>query len=321
MRFLILLCLTAPAWASTDIQYNPCEFNWVRNLPCENIPPATPFHITVAQPNTIHTNAFAPPNWGTSAAEVHTNFAQALYDDFARNTAIKSQFEATQAVTIALLSQYMAANDPIGADTWDMLYEAARSLTAADLVRLEASFGPNVDSAVEAGAPPAVAQAYFAAGTPSPTPGGWWWSTIPGNVFTPLPSDQYIYLIYLAQYFSDNDANPLRSMRRATLFVQARMKLGVIDVISIAGSIAGFVSLFDPNAIADLNNFVQSYKGGWANLISTSPGAPMILPGYPTLMPSVNPLPPDFNPDSPTLPAIDDSPDAYGFCTDAILGC
>jgi hypothetical protein len=279
----------------------------------------------------VTTAPYRGPNWGTTEATASSLFPSTILANFTNNASINTQMSNMQWTMWAQLSTELTRLDTTETIRPQIFKLAAEKLNANNLIMFRSVFGATIDTYVTDYSPAAVKTAYAAGKTQPPLYLSTAYYASKGVAPPVFPSTMAYYDVYLMAYTQRSDL-PNAAMKRATTYLQVRMKLGPLDVIYVLGAAAGIITLFDPSAWAD-------FKQWWNNTDLTPPAIDwpsptVILPpdgipggGYPggvvppTSVPLFDPTGGTYDPTDPTIPGYDfPGDDFYGWDFDGCLG-
>jgi hypothetical protein len=279
----------------------------------------------------LTTAAFVGPNWGTTPATSLSLFPSVIYSNFVNNPNINTQMSSMTWTMWAQLSTELTRLDTTGAYRPLIFEQAAKILNANNLIMMRAVFGSIIDTYVYDYTPTAATwNAYEAGYIQPPLYLSTAWYASKGTAPVLMPSTMAYYDVFLMAYTQQGDATPAVSLKRATTYLQVRMKLGPLDIFYIAGAVASMVAFFDPNAWADMKQWYSNTQFwppqiDWPQPISLVPHAG----GYPSdAPPSTVPLPDPtggaVDPGTETIPSYElpsDSSFSWDFGDCILFGC
>jgi hypothetical protein len=283
-----------------------CQQFMAAGLPC--IPAVASF--TAQTPVTVTPPAFAPGDWGTTAAQISANFGPSQYTNFASNSNINYQIANMDMFSMSRLSTELVR-------TGDgylpyVLEEAALHLTATNLAYMRSAFGPIIDSNVSAYAPPSVAAQYFALPLQAPLPDSSYAAASGQPVYVPM-SDMSNYDLYLDVYTAATTATSNRAAIHNMLAYQAKFGLGnALTVLGKAFGGAATVYAIGKAVDPDLDEQLRQLAWDMANNELAMAGQPTATP-QPELEGPPSPSPPP-TPDLEGPPTPDT--DYVPTCTD-----
>lgn len=278
--------------------------------------------------------AAAAPNWGTSATEVAALFDEAILANFQANPALDTVLSDMDDLMLAQFSTELMVNDPTACShlpvsqrsaCWQqwpppntsiaVLTVAAQKASAANLLRLEAAFGPLLMNYALPAAPAAVQAAYNAAAVPAPLPGSHYW-LLGGNVPRPASSAQYLYDLFLEYYTQGPGGDPAIALQEMSRYARRKITNAGVIVTLVVGGItlwAAIVTIHDSPWTQELTDSANFWLDTHGNDCPTCLRAWVYVgptPLLPTPTPPDAPVPdlPPIEPDPTnvdTLPAID----------------
>jgi len=305
-KFLILMLwvgASAPSWAAGPAlpgKHTGCMEH-----------PAMCWEFIPVGPTLVSLPGKPTPAWGRTIAEIPTLFAHTILVNFETNKSLNAMITGMDNVMLARLSTELKAHDTQG-DTPLILEYAARQLSAANLHRLEAAFGPSLVGSALAYAPAAVQASY--ADTPNIAPlflSAYWWAL--GNTSTDNSGQLYLYDIFLDSYTASAGGPPVNALKDTSRYMNVVVKNSVVvEVIVVTAAI--FAILDSPSAKA-----VYDAIADWWFL--TAVDANNFMRAITVPAPTLDP-PPPLDVPLPQLPPIADDPELNSdvLCTD-IYGC
>jgi hypothetical protein len=248
--------------------------------------------------------AYTAAGWGNTHAAVATNFGAVQLSNFQTNPSIDSQMTNIDPGTMAQLSVEIWRLAP--SDVAGIYVAAAQRLSAANLAKMRAAFGPTMDAYIADNTPAAVLAQYSAI-TPYPALP---YSQYSGTPFPPA-SDMTYTDLYLNAYTSEQNQTQQVAAQSAILYGQIRFgDKGFLTTLGrfIAGptgqavmAIFTVVSAIDsewPSQLADAGKALVKYCGddscGYETTTLTPPSV------IPTPTPAV--VPPDPDPSAQDVP-------------------
>jgi hypothetical protein len=294
----VSLVLNGEAFACCGPVVPTCSYKGVA-VACSSL--TFPYQSTSSVPLPAKTS----PAWGTSVAQIPLLFAGVIYSNFQKATAanLNAMVTGMDDYMLARLSTELKAHDTSGLTPY-ILATAAEKVSAANLHRLAASFGPAPIAAALNFAPAAVKMAYGST-TLAPTPqplSAYWWSLGKGAGVVDS-SDMYLYDLVLDSYTAGAGGPTTSAVQDATRYFNRKIKVGAVDVIVVAAALLAFYESPTVNRLAtatwDWLNTTQSWDNHNGGLqVVTYPGGVDLIPV---------PVP---DPDLPVLPPIEpDEPD------------
>ena len=275
----------------------------------------------------VTTAAFTGPNWGNSIATIDAQFPVIIYDNFANNASINMQMSNMQWTMWARLSTELTRLDTTGAYR-PLIYKlAAQKLSANNLILMRSVFGTIIDTYVTDYTPTEAVWSAYEAGKAQPAmPLSQNWYASKGlAVPVPATPPEY-YDVFLMAFTQQGDATPAASLKRATTYLQVRMKLGFLDIVYIAAAITTFI-VEGPAAWAAIsgayNEAANAIGQSWpAPIIILPPdgipftyppdGGPGVPSGQPSLISITDPTGGILNPDLDVIPGFA-FPDDLGY--------
>jgi hypothetical protein len=255
--------------------------------------------------------AYTAAGWGNSHAAVATNFGAVQLANFQSSAAIDSQMANIDPLTMAQLSVEMWRLAP--SDVPGVYVAAAQRLSAANLAKMRAAFGPTMDAYI-ADYTPAAVLAQYGAITPYPVLP---YSYYSGTPFPPA-SDMTYTDLYLDAYTSAQSQTQQVAVQMAIQYGQIRFgDKGILNTLGRAllgpegaavAWIIGIAQSADPNWASQL---AQAGAAVWgACQAAQGCGYPSYLPppsisiSPPMLMPTPTPavVPPDPDPTAEDVP-------------------
>jgi hypothetical protein len=267
----------------------------------------------------VTTPAYTGPNWGNSIATIDAQFPVIIYDNFVNNAKINTQMSNMQWTMWARLSTELTRLDKTGAYRPLIYKVAAQKLSANNLIMMRSAFGTVIDTYVTDYAPAAVLTAYNA-GKVQPALYMSENYYVTKGIAVEVPATPLEYFdVFLMAFTQQGDANPNASLKRATTYLQVRMKLGPLDILYAAAA-AITVIVEGPAAWSAIS---QAYNDAYNGIAQSFP-EPIILtppdgipftyppnggPGYPGGAPSLisigDPTGGILDPDLDVIPGFD----------------
>jgi hypothetical protein len=259
--------------------------------------------------------AYNPAGWGTTAAEIYTNFPAIIMANFQNNPGVAGMMANMGSFTLSRLSDELAKHDTSGGVYTRNILQAAvtRGVGVPDLYRLEAAFGPNAVLSLtfpppsepnSLHGPVDVRGSLVAMGTPAPIVGSAYWEATTGQVATyPDAGITWPYDLYLdaftaqgmPQSTSLGPVDPITAaLSQTNRYVQAHVKDDVLGIIlkSAQDTFAILVK-----AISDLINPPCCYN------VPIPPDIVQVPPPPPPPDPNLPPPPPTApQPEAPQPP-------------------
>jgi hypothetical protein len=258
----------------------------------------------------INLPAAATPNWGVTVAQAQSFMPSTVYLNFLNNPNIDLAVTSLGDVELARLSTELARNDVSGY-TYSIMMYAAEKLSAANLHRLQAAFGPTVFATALAYMPAATRAAYNASAAYAPIPLGVYWNSLNPSLAAsaPSPGDAYLYDLLLDEKTASAGETTTVAVTHVSRYVNARIKVAPLVVIGLV--IAGIslaLQIYDSPSMQALGNAIAddyfARQMTWVN------GAPVVIQ-IPNLG---NIVAPPIDVPLPTMPPIEGDGDSNGAC-------
>ena len=242
--------------------------------------------------------AYTAAGWGNTHAAVATNFGAVQLSNFQSNPSIDSQMTNIDPGTMAQLSVEMWRLAP--SDVAGVYVAAAQRLSAANLAKMRAAFGPTMDAYIADDTPAAVLAQYTAI-TPYPA--------LPYSYYsgTPFPasSDMTYTDLYLDAYTSAQNLNQQVAIQQAIQYGQIRF--GDKGILTTLGRL-----LLGPEgaAAAWIINIAMSADPEWASQLADAGKALVKYCGDDSCGYETTPLPPPSVIPTPTPAVVPPDPSA-----------
>jgi hypothetical protein len=276
-------------------------------LPAYNLNPVT--GAEAASPS------YTPGNWGTTAAAVEADFPVNFLGNLEHAPAANAQLSAAQISMWANISTTLHRTDPTNVYIPAIMEYAAKNFNLFNLLMFRAVMGPTFDTYVADYTTGNNKVEYDGQAKINPVWLSWYYFNSKG-IAIPSFSSQTSYaaedvLILTYTYGTDY---PVLAMHKATTYLQVRMKLGLVEIVAIAGLVVAVGAWLDPQLgtqIADLYHQLTTPTAPDTTYWPDVP-APGSLP--PMQLPLSQIVP--YDPTAPTLPASDwgDDDQWYSVC-------
>jgi hypothetical protein len=245
--------------------------------------------------------AGAAPAWGTTEAQVQALFPYNMLVNFSENPNLDAMVSGMDDVMIARLSTELAAND-VSDYTYSIMAYAGERLSAANLHRLAAAFGPQVFATALAYMPAGTLAAYNAAPSPAPSLLSEYWAQLNPAAAPSAPSigARYLYDLFLNAYTAGAGGPPAQALAAASRYVNAQIKMSFAEAVGFIAAVVGlYESATRGGAVADAWNAASDCFAWYKDNQFPSQAAMVIQ--IPQFVP--DPITP---PPLPDFPAIED---------------
>jgi hypothetical protein len=246
--------------------------------------------------------AAAAPAWGTSPAQVQALFPYNMLLNFAENPNLDAMVSGMDNLMIARLSTELAAHDVAGYSYSVMAYAGER-LSAANLHRIAAAFGPGLFSTAVAYMPAATLAAYNASAATPPLFLSAYWSALnpAAAAASPATGDLWLYDLLLDEYTAGAGGSTTAALGAVSRYVNAKINNVILVAISLGSAFLGLYNSPQMQLVLDnLATFIVANGRYINNLPAYPPSSGMII----TINPALQPPPVDPGP-VPELPPIE----------------